>query len=242
MQAARRWLADQPDHPLRRLAADVHDLEAILVATHRGGRDGDEILLGLIDLAHDDELAGRLVLQRLLPALITRSRRYAPFHRSVDPIEIVVAATWLAVKAYDTGRRRHDVASSLVSDAVFTAFRQQLRRRSATETVRPIGHFAMMPGADDERTAFEELAAVVRIARHAGVPTEDLDLVRHLVRVGSPGVVAQQRSVTPRTIRNHRDRAVANIREALQGADRRDLTSRPDVAPTPKWSPFVTPA
>ena len=221
LQTARRWSADEPEHPLRRLAADVHDLDTVLAATHRGGAPagtGDEILLRLIDLARDDQLAGRLVVQRLLPALISRSRRYVPFQRSVDPIEIVVAAAWLAVSAYDTGRRRHDVASSLVSDAVFTAFRQPFRRRSATESVRPIRHFAMTPSTDVETTAFEELADVVRVARHAGVSTQDLDLVRHLVRVGSPGVVAQQRGVTPRTIRNHRDRAIAHIREALDAA------------------------
>ena len=221
LRIARRWWADEPDHPFRGLVAEVDDLETIVAATQRDGGttdNGDEILLRLIDLAGNDQLAGRLVVQRLLPALISRTTRYDPFHRSVDPIEVVVAAAWLAVRSYDTERRRHDVASSLLSDAIYTAFRQPFRRRSASETVRPIGHFVTMPGADVEPTAFEELAEVVRTARCAGVSAHDLDLVRQLVQTGSPGVVARQRRVTPRTVRNHRDRAIVNIRQALNVA------------------------
>ena len=140
-----------------------------------------------------DELAGRLVVQRLLPALISRTTRYAPFHRSVDPIEIVVAAAWLGRQVVRHRTAPTHVASSLLSDAIYTAFRQPLRRRSASETVRPIGHFVTMPDAGLEPTAFEELAEVVRTARCAGVPAHDLDLVRQLVQTGSPGVVARQR-------------------------------------------------
>lgn len=221
LRIARRWWADQPDDPFHLVAAGIDDLETIVAATQRdsgSSNGGDEILLHLVELARTDELAGRLVVQRLLPALISRTKRYAPFHRSVDPIEVVVAAAWLAVRAYDTERRRRNVASSLLSDSIYTAFRQPYRRRSAGETVRPIGHFVTMPSVEVEPTAFEELAEVVRTARRAGVPPHDLDLVRHLVQTGSPGVVARQRSVTPRTIRNHRDRAIVNIRQALDVA------------------------
>lgn len=218
---ARQWWVDEPGHPFRPLVADVDDLQTIVAATQRdsgSANRGDEILLHLVELAHTDELAGRLVVQRLLPAMISRTMRYAPFHRSVDPIEIVVGAAWLAVQAYDTERRRHNVASSLLSDSIFAAFRQPFRRRSASETVRPIGHFVTMPSAEVEPTAFEELAGVVRAARRAGVAPRDLDLVCELVQTGSPGAVARQRGVTPRTIRNHRDRAVVNIRHALDVA------------------------
>lgn len=221
LRAARGWWADQPDHPFRHLVADVDDLDTIVAVTQRDGGspdDGDAILLHLIDLARTDELAGRLVVQRLLPALISRTKRYAPFHRSIDPMEIVIPAAWLAVRSYDTVRRRRNVASSLLSDAIYAAFRQPYRRRSATETVRPIGHFVTMPSTDTEPTALEELADAVRAARRAGVPTHDLDLVRHLVQTGSPGLVARQRCVTPRTIRNHRDRAIVHIRQALDVA------------------------
>jgi len=61
----------------------------------------------------------------------------------------------------------------------------------------------------------EELAEVVRDARRAGVPAGDIELLRRLAQVESPSMVAAERNVTSRTIRNHRDRAVEHVRTAL---------------------------
>ena len=179
---------------------------------------GDEILLRLVDLARDDELAGRLVVQRLLPALISRTRRYAPFQRSVDPIEIVVGAAWLAVRAYDTGRRRHNVASSLgaglgvhrVPSAVPPTVGQRDRAPD-----RPLRDDAQRRGRDDSVRGTGRSGP----GRTPGRGRAPGPRPRSATRPGRlPGVVAQQRGVTPRTIRNHRDRAVIHIRQALDAA------------------------
>lgn len=218
IRRARSWADPSLDHPLDRLAVGVIDLADILGATHRGAAPaghGDAILCRLIDLAADDELAGRIVLQRLLPGLITRSCGYREFQERCDLMEAVVPAAWEAIRRYDTVRRPCNVAASLQSDAVFQAFRRPLRRRSATEVVRHIRTFADTPALDDVPVALVELAAVVREARRAGVADHHLDLIRQLVSTGSPRMVAEARQVTPRTIRNHRDRAVENIRAAI---------------------------
>lgn len=218
LQRARTWVVDDPAHPLARLVVDATDLDVVVRATQRGaspaGSD-DLILLRLVELARHDELAGRLVIQRLLPGLISQAVAYRDFHDTVDPIEVVVPAAWLALRAFDTERRRHHVAASLISDAVYTAFRAPLRRRSSTEEVRSPDRFAQLTGRIDSESAFEELAVVVRDARRAGVPAVDIDLLRRLVQVESPSLVARERDVTPRTIRNHRDRAVGRVRAAL---------------------------
>jgi hypothetical protein len=208
----------QRDHPLDRLLDGIDDLGEILAATQRGaGRTGEDdlILVRLVELARVDELAGRIVLQRLLPGLTSRSATYRSYHESADLLETVVPAAWMAIRAYDIGRRPHHVAASLISDAVFQAFRRPLRRRSATEVVRPNRSFEETSAQHPADVALVELAAVVRDAKRLGVPTHDLDLIRQLVSVGSPSVVARQRQVTPRTIRNQRDRAVVHIRAAI---------------------------
>ena len=107
------------------------------------------------------------------------------------------------------------VAASLISDAVFTAFRAPLRRRSSSEEVRSPDRFAEDACAFAPPSALEELAGVVRDARCAGVPAGDIELLRRLAQVESPSIVAREREVTPRTIRNHRDRAVERVRLAL---------------------------
>ncbi len=212
---ARAWAPLRPGHPLADVVAELDDLDEIRRATQRGSGCDDAILLALVELAHSDELAGRIVLQHLMPALILRAQPYRSFRDTTDPIAQVVPAAWLAIRAYDVERRRHHVASSLISDAVFQAFRRPLRARSATETVTAPDDFEATPCHDGPDDALIELVSALRDAHRAGVSAADLDLLRQLVRVGSPGIVAEQRNVTSRTIRNHRARAIDHVRRAL---------------------------
>lgn len=218
LQTARGWAASHPDHPLADVVAGVSDLDDIRRATQRPSgheRSDDAILLALVELARSHELAGRIVLQHLLPALILHAKRYRSFNGYIDPIALVVPAAWLAIRSYDVERRPRHVASRLVSDAVFQAFRRDFRRRSSTEQVVTPDAMEARSCHDVPATALDEFVTVLRDARRAGVPNGDLDLLRQLVRVGSPGVVARERNVTPRTVRNHRDRAIDRVRTAL---------------------------
>lgn len=215
---ARSWCVDDPRHPLARLTAEVDDLGDIVAATHRGvGQpgEGDEILLRLIELSRHDHLAGRLIIQRLLPGLAARSAHYWDFCERVDPVELVVPGAWLAIGGYDVEHRRRNVAPALISDAVFQTFRRPLRQRASSEIIRSAQTFADTSVGEPDMPALVELAEVITEARRAGVATHDIDLIRELVRVGSTSAVAAQHELTPRTIRNRRNRAVTHIRDAI---------------------------
>lgn len=216
LQHARSWMTSGVGDPLDRVLDHMRSLDDLIAATQRcaPGVD-DEILVRLIDLARTDELASRVVIQRILPGLISRSSRYRSFGDPIDPIEVVVPTAWLAMRAYDTVGRPRSVAASLISDAVFCAFRQPLRRRASTEVRMSPHRFA---ATIDESVGVEpivELAAVFREATAAGVPSADIDLLRHIARSDSPATVARERGVTDRTIRNHRARAVSHVRTAI---------------------------
>ena len=218
LRTARSWADSYRDHPLATVVADISDLDDLRRATQRTNnpeRPDDAILLALVELAQVDELAGRCVLQHLMPALVGHSMRYRSFSDKIDPVGHVVTAAWLAIRSYNVERRRHHVASSLISDAVFQAFRRHLRRRSMSEQIWSPVKFLETPHRDEPATPLDEFVTVLREARRAGVSTCDLDLLRELVRYGSPRQVAQQRNVPPRTIRNHRDRAIDHVRTAL---------------------------
>lgn len=218
LRTARGWAESYPDHPLAAVVADISDLDDLRRSTQRTDnprRPDDAILLALVELARVDELAGRCVLQHLMPALIGHAMRYRSFNDQTDPVGHVVTAAWLAIRVYDVDRRRHHVASSLISDAVFQAFRRHLRHRSRSEQIWSPVTFLEMPHLDEPTTPLDEFVTVLREARRAGVATRDLDLLRELVRSGSPSQVALERDVTPRTIRNHRDRAIEHVRTAL---------------------------
>lgn len=227
LRTARGWATARPGGPLAAAVDGLTDLDDLRRATHRtagagagagvgagGDADGEAILLALVELARHDELAGRIVLQRVLPALIVNARRYRSYTDRTDPIAQIVPAAWIAIRCYDVERRCHHVAASLISDAVFQAFRRELRRRTGGEEPMSPTAFASTACRDDA-TALEELVAVLRDARRAGVPAGDLDLLCQLVRDGSPTAVARERNVTTRAVRYHRTRAVRHVRDAL---------------------------
>ena len=171
--------------------------------------DANEVLRRLARLGRHDELAARVVLQRVLPGLLAAVARR---RRSPDgAFEELVGAAWVTIRASRTPWEHEQVAANIVRDAAYRAFTAPLRRRSASEiAVDP--HTLDETPAVCEISAGEELATLLAEARAEGVPTTDLDLVRDLVVVGSPGRLAAQRQVTPRTVRNHRDRATAQLR------------------------------
>lgn len=193
----------------------VESLDDVIAATHAAcGSTGERLLRELVRLAPDDQLAGRIVVQRLLPGVLAAAKRYARLCNHDDPIAEAVGALWISILSFDGERRRGPVAASIISDTMFAAFRRRLRLRSTdeqpTEPHSFDDHEALAPGCP-----FVELATIVREARLCGVPTSDLDLLRHLVRAESTGRVAHERRVTPRTIRNHRSRAISRVREAI---------------------------
>jgi hypothetical protein len=244
LRTAHSWIGTiRPDGALASILGELDDLDDLVSATHRsadrptfrreyqpedrprhqeahrpGARWGDEILLELVALARHHQLAGRIVLQRILPGLLSRSSRYSEFQVGRGTADIVVASAWMAIHDYDHERRPRQVAAALISDAVFSAFRQPHRRRSATEQLRPMESWARIPGTEPSATPIEEFATVVAEARRNGVGSEHLDLLRDLVRTGSSAVVAAELGVTDRTVRNRRLRAVEQVREAILAA------------------------
>jgi hypothetical protein len=199
---ARSWrVTDRP-------FADLDELLAL--AGHRTARtvEANAVLGRLVDVGRVDELASRVVLQRLLPGLLAIVRRRRPD----GEFEELIGAAWLAIRSYRTDRRPERIAANLVRDSAYAAFTAPRRRRSASEVAIDPRLFDETP-ADDSVGACEELAMLLAAARGAGVPSEDLDIVRHLVRTGSPSAVAAECKVTTRTVRNRRDRAAARLRE-----------------------------
>lgn len=193
----------------------LNDLDELLELTQRGcAADVDAVLLLLVELAREEQLAGRILVQRLLPGLVAAGSKHRSHHDWADPAELAVGSLWIALRNYDVDRRQRHVAASLISDAIFAAFRRERRLRSA-------GELLTQPADFDEAVAptrlhpFEELAAVIAEARRSAVPTSDLDLVRHLVAAASPGRVARERNITARSVRNHRHRAIERIRDAV---------------------------
>jgi DNA-directed RNA polymerase specialized sigma24 family protein len=174
----------------------------------------ERCLRRLVALARDDELAARVVIQRILPGLLSvvRRRRGQADH----VFEELIGAAWIAVRTYNPTRSPRSIAAALIADADYAAFRAQTRRRSSTE--RPVD-----PQVDDfahvhEPSSCEQLAELLADAADAGVTADDLELLRQLLSAPTTIQLAAVLQITPRTIRNRRDRIMYRLRQVALAA------------------------
>jgi hypothetical protein len=177
----------------------------------------NDVLVRLVEIARTDELASRIVLQRVLPGLLAIVRRRRQPGGTHGSFEELIGAAWLAIRACRTDRRPERVAAAIVRDAAYRAFIAPVRRLSASEV-------SVDPRTLEETpytvilSPCEELARLLGDAHTAGLPRRDLELLSALLRAGSPSTVAAERKVTTRTVRNHRDRATARVRRLALAA------------------------
>jgi hypothetical protein len=202
--AARSW------HVTDVAFGDLDELLALAGAGQPTSAEADAVLDALVRVARTQPLAGRIVLQRLLPGLLVTARRRRSAH-GPETFEDLVAAAWVAIHTFDLDRRPRSLAASLVWAADNRAFRRHVRPDPVTaDPEAPSRLAAPVPDPHPLR----ELVEVVDAARRAGIDESDLDLLRRLAADG-PRLVAADLQVTTRTIRNRRDRLVERLRAAV---------------------------
>lgn len=199
------------------------DLDEVLAAAGYGRAadddEGDRCLARLVARAGDDELAARVVLQRILPGLICialRRGRIVPGGASVAFDELAAAA-WEVIRRYPIDRRPCRVAANVLRDVEYRAFVRPARRRSLEVFVGDV------EGALDEECGVEddldpgarfEWAQLADWARRRGVDPAHLDLLGRVVAGRAPAEIASSLRCTERTVRNRRRAAVAEVRRA----------------------------
>lgn len=198
----------------------LHDLQQIVDLTQptRPDEEREAVLHALVGLARDDELAARVLLQRLVPDLVgihrRRSRQF--WTRRLDVgLGDLLATGWTVIRTYNPQRRPARLVSSLVSDVEYREYRAPLRRA---------GHgLPSDPLAFDEMIGDPPIDPTVELARLVADPAAaldeaDRDLLRRLLSGRMAIDVARDLGVTPRTIRNRRDRIVVRLREVAVAA------------------------
>ena len=210
LRRATRWgLTDDP----------VGDLDQVLAAVGfetPGTPDAEQRLRQLVVLASADELAARVVVQRLLPGLLAVVRRRRRSGHGSTAFDELLATVWISIRTYNPNRNPSCLAAALISDADYRAFRSAKRRRSSTE--RPIEIDDSTHVAEHRPCASDELDELLTEALEAGVSRDDIDLLRQLVDAPRAIDLADQLQVTPRTIRNRRDRITDRLREVALAA------------------------
>jgi hypothetical protein len=225
--AARRALRQWRFPSLATPCADLNELVA--AAGHGRPLDDDEadrVLLELVALAAADDLAARVVLQRVLPALVAVATRRAGTDRRAREraLEELAASAWIVIRTYPIQRRPARVASNIVRDSEYGTFVRPRRLRSASELpgAEPAGDESGGPpswyGADAAPASFDLVVEVLRSAREAGLCDDDLRFVARLASGWTTARLAAELGICPRSVRNRRAAVVARIRAMERAA------------------------
>jgi DNA-directed RNA polymerase specialized sigma24 family protein len=194
---------------------DLDDVLALIGYEQAPCPVADERLLELILIARTDELAARVIVQRVLPGLLAVVRRRRGIGQD-DVFDELLGAMWVAIRTFTPSRRPSSPAAALISDADYRAFRMAQRRRSSDEV--PVDTTAIDPAATPTRSADDELNELFADARAAGFAAADLQFLRDLMSGPTAIEIAAALSVTPRTLRNRRDKLAVRLRELALAA------------------------
>lgn len=206
---------------------DVDDLEDLLRHAGRGCRttpDTNAVLHRLLEIGRCDDLAARIVLQRILPGLLATIGRHTARRvtaRSSHPDDMfgeLIGNAWIAIRCYDLTRRPRCLAAALLWGAEHRTFFTRGQRRPAPELATDL-RTADLPAVDDASDSVY-LDDLLDDAARAGMDSADLALVRRLLDGASTEGLANELGVTARTVRNHRRRATDRLRQLASARDR----------------------
>ncbi|MEZ5215702.1 MAG: hypothetical protein R2705_01170 [Ilumatobacteraceae bacterium] len=182
--------------------------------------DPDLTLARLVELAHHDEVAARIVLQRMLPPIVSVARRRGPRHGGARAAtDQLVAMAWIVIRQFPADRRSRRIAANLLRDIEYQAFVRDRRLLSAREQVgvpEAVGRPMFAVSVDRPASPCTEVAELLQLAATSGMSREDLDLLRGWAAGTSPRAVADQIGVCERTVRSRRHQAVDRVRQLVR--------------------------
>jgi hypothetical protein len=199
----------------------LSSLDELLVLTGLGpgpmDPTSDEAMRQLVTLARHDDLAARVVLQRMLPGLSTCAKRNSSgFGSQLDALDELLSEAWTVIRSFPIERRDRYVIKNLLRDCEYRAF-LKARRRMLVQDVTDPAHLDRavdsLDPADDQ--AVEPLITVVELlgrARTAGMSDDDVDVVVALLNTPTVKRAATALGVTDRTVRNRRQAVVCQLR------------------------------
>lgn len=228
----RLCLRAEPLERVRTWPLDLDDIGTLDDLLRRCGYEGrrdddaaDDVLGQLVCIAAHDDLAARVVLQRLLPGLLAiaqRRGRAAP-GGSEPALAELVGVAWELIRSYPVHRRPRHLAANLLRDTEYQAFRRPSRLVRAVREVPVAGlasdHALLVDPTEswleDPR---RQLGEALQSGRAAGLHTDDLELLARLAAGEPVDAVASDLGVSDRTLRTRRSLAVQRLRRVVAAA------------------------
>ncbi len=186
-------------------------LDEVVRAISRGNGT-DAVLRHLVALSSHDDLAARVVLQRMLPGLVRLAVRWK--HRAgtwTDAFDELLAAGWLVVRTMGDDARPQ-LAARLLRAIEYQAFVRTSRRAMVSV------HIDMTDmAANESADSLTELADLVRAAQRV-LTEHDRRVMQLLLHGRTPPEMAAELGVSVRTVTNHRHEMVRRLQDVALSA------------------------
>ena len=181
---------------------------------------GDQYLFKLVIRAANDELATRIVLQRLLPPLISIAARRGKLTRGGfdEALTDTVAQAWIQIRTYPINKRPIKIASNLVRDSEYFAFVRDSRLKQLAVAWGD-DVIDMIPTPETQLNPEEELANLLAEVEKWNLGTRSRSVLKQLAEGKSFRSIATDAGVNIRTVHGWRSTAINELREQMQCAD-----------------------
>ncbi len=203
------------------------DPDALIAFLHRRGQPDakDAVLLPLLVRAQHEPLAGRVVLQAMLPGLKGLSARLARSVVSFEELwQILFACLWERIVTYPVERRPGRVAANLLRDTLKRTLAELKREAKAQGQLLsevPLDELddllAADAASDAEADGSVDVEAILKRAVVAGrVSAEEAEVILATEVDGVPlAVVAERLGVSYNAVKIRRQRAEQRLLEFL---------------------------
>lgn len=186
----------------------------------------DEYLSQLLSHAQDDDLATRMVLQRILPGLITAASRRAPRVQNGLPaaFDQALSAAWIVIRRFPVDRRPQRVAANLLMDIEYLAFVRDARLKMnrseyhlAPEAMFGIEYERSRTGAisNDPVGEAAALGLLLDELRQKGLSPKDIQMLQAICADINSVQASPALNINPRSVRNRRERALRKARKIM---------------------------
>lgn len=217
----------------------VHHLDDVLRRAGYGQSvtddDCDAYLSRLTAIARHDELACRIVVQRILPGLIAIALRRGRIvtEGASFALDQLVASAWMVIRGYPIERRPIHVAANLLRDVEYQSFVREARtKRSRTEVTAdswtivngetlsatrglPVRGASAPITDDDPVSAACELSNLLHDLERLGLRDIDREAIEEMLSDRLSPESAELAGISARALRDRRAAAIKRSRELL---------------------------
>jgi hypothetical protein len=179
----------------------------------------DEAMRRLVVLARHDDLAARVVLQRMLPGLSTCAKRNSvSFDTQLDALDELLSEAWSVIRTFPIEQRDRYVIKNLLRDCEYRAFLKARRRLLVQEVTDPADLDRSIERDDSDEEPMATIVDLLARARAAGMSDADVEMVTTLLNTSTVKQAAAVLHVTDRTIRNRRHDVVRQLQAMAEVA------------------------